>query len=81
MKYLPECHLKFLAEEEKGKHIKKQMHVVFVNKTGCQKPVVLLAGGNEVRIHDHATDSGRIVERKKTYQNGETNYQIGDCQD
>ena len=69
-----------MAEEEQGKHVEKQVREILVNKARRQKPVIFLSCRNEVRIHDHTTDSGRIVERKKTDQNGETNYEICDCQ-
>ena len=74
IEYLLKRELNILAEEEQGKHVEKQVREILVNKARRQKSVIFISCGNEVRIHDHTTDSGRIVERKKTDQNGETNY-------
>jgi hypothetical protein len=65
VEYTAEFYFNVPTKEVKRKHIKEQMHVVFVNKARCQKPIVFLSCRNEVGIHDHATYGGRIVKGEK----------------
>jgi hypothetical protein len=68
------------SKEIKGKHVEKQMHVIVVNESGCQKTVIFTPCINEVGIHDHPADGRRVVKRKKADQNGKSNNEICDRQ-
>ena len=66
LEYLLKVEFNVPPKKVKRKHVEKQVCEILVNKSGCYKPVIFASCGNEIRIHNHATYSYRIIERKKT---------------